>query len=67
MSSRPSDPAAERLQPAGRRWGFGAHSVMQYLVHSAPSNAGSAVDDAGIRNPVFPHMDQALRRLQRSH
>jgi hypothetical protein len=57
-----------RLQPAGRRWGFGAHSVMPYLVH-APSQA-AASDAAGtepIRNPVFPHMDLALRALRRAH
>jgi hypothetical protein len=39
---------------------------MQYLVHSAASQLGGG-DDADIRNPVFPHMDQTLRRLQRRH
>lgn len=66
--ARTPDPHALRLQPAGRRWGFGAHSVVPYLVH-APSQAvpeaGSGTQD--IRNPVFQHMDEALRALRRSH
>jgi len=63
-SSRPTDPSATSLPPAGRRWGFGAHSVVPYLVHTLqPAAAG----DAGIRNPVFPHMEHALRGLLRKH
>lgn len=54
-----------RLLPEGRRWGFGAHSVVPYLSHTRPAD-GAAPED--IRNPVFPQMDQALRALrQRQH
>lgn len=62
--SRHSDPSAPRLQPAGRRWGFGAHSVVPYLVHSLPP---SGSPDAAIRNPVFPHMERTLRALPQKH
>lgn len=65
--TRSPDPSPP-LQPAGRRWGFGAHSVVPYLVHS-PSQAiaSQAREEGAIRNPVFPHMEQALRALRRSH
>lgn len=48
--------------PEGRRWGFGAHSVVPYLSVTLQARPG---DDllASIRNPVFTRMDQALRAL----
>jgi hypothetical protein len=58
-----SDP---RLLPEGRRWGFGAHSVVPYLALAQHARAGT--DDpllASIRNPVFPQMADALRALRR--
>jgi hypothetical protein len=54
------------LMPEGRRWGFGAHTVVPYLTMRLQAQAG---DDllATIRNPVFSQMDKALRGLpQRS-
>lgn len=65
--SQPEDPRS-RLLPAGRRWGFGAHSVLPYLSASharAPTSAQESAD--AIRNPVFPHMDPALRALRHRH
>jgi hypothetical protein len=62
-TSLPSDPLA-RLMPEGRRWGFGAHSVLPYLtvaLQLRPADAGQVL--AGIRNPVFPQMDEALRAI----
>lgn len=64
-SSASSDPR-QRLLPEGRRWGFGAHSVVPYL--SAAQHARAGTDDellASIRNPVFPQMADALRALRR--
>ena len=61
-----TDRDAPRLQPAGQRWGFGAHSVVPYLFHAATPGAGKA-DDGAIRNPVFSHMDRALRPMRRNH
>jgi len=52
--------------PEGRRWGFGAHSIVPYLDRNLQARPG---DDlvATIRNPVFARMDQALGALsQRS-
>lgn len=57
----------ESLQPAGRRWGFGAHSVVQYLAHQPMPHAKPGQDDSSIRNPVFPHMDPALEAMRRRH
>lgn len=51
-----------RLQPAGRRWGFGAHSVVQYLAHGPASDARPGDLDGSIRNPVFAHMDRRSGR-----
>jgi hypothetical protein len=66
--TRVPEPPPSRLQPAGRRWGFGAHSVVPYLVHApAEARPDPGAEDGAIRNPVFPHMDQALRALRRSH
>lgn len=60
-----------RLLPAGRRWGFGAHSVVPYLevaLHARAVDEGRVEQEAeAIRNPVFPHMDKALRALRRGH
>jgi hypothetical protein len=56
-----------RLLPAGRRWGFGAHSVVQYLSHTLQRAGEGAADDGSIRNPVFPQMEKTLRELRRSH
>ena len=55
-----------RLQPAGRRWGFGAHSVVQYLAHGPTSDVKPG-DLGSIRNPVFPHMDPSLRPMRSGH
>jgi hypothetical protein len=59
----PDHPA--RLLPEGRRWGFGAHSVVPYLSHVLQARPGE--DAASIRNPVFPQMESKLRALQRRH
>ena len=50
------------LLPEGRRWGFGAHSVVPYLGVALHTRPGDEL--ASIRNPVFPQMEQALRALQ---
>jgi hypothetical protein len=64
QSHRPD--ARSPLLPEGRRWGFGAHSVLPYLTAALESRAGDPADPAqGIRNPVFPQMESALRSLQR--
>jgi len=56
-----------RLLPEGRRWGFGAHSVVPYLTRALEARPGDDAQLAGdIRNPVFPHMEQALRSLERA-
>ena len=60
------DPAHTRLLPEGRRWGFGAHSVVPYLTSNLNARPAAAPDDA-IRNPVFPQMDHALRALRKRH
>ena len=53
-----------RLLPEGRRWGFGAHSVVPYLTRALEARPGDDAQLAGsIRNPVFPQMEQALRAL----
>lgn len=62
----PPEPTQARLLPEGRRWGFGAHSVVPYLTNSLNARPTAAPDDA-IRNPVFPQMDNALRALRRRH
>lgn len=57
-----------RLQPPGRRWGFGAHSVLPYLSLALNARPGEAAEDAAtIRNPVFPQMEKTLRALARRH
>lgn len=56
-----------RLQPAGRRWGFGAHSVVPYLTYSVQERSGEAAEEGEIRNPVFPQMENTLRTLRGRH
>jgi hypothetical protein len=55
-----------RLLPEGRRWGFGAHSLVPYLTMAMRARPS---DDCtlAIRNPVFPAMDEALRPLRQRH
>jgi hypothetical protein len=54
--------------PEGRRWGFGAHSVVPYLTMALNARPGEGSDPtASIRNPVFPQMDNALRALRQRH
>jgi hypothetical protein len=52
-----------RLMPEGRRWGFGAHSLVPYLTAALSARPGDHALLATIRNPVFAEMDQALRAL----
>jgi hypothetical protein len=59
------DPHA-RLQPAGRRWGFGAHSVVPYLSFALQARPGEQPGES-IRNPVFPQMENVLPVLRRGH
>lgn len=63
---RPHAPDSHvRLQPAGRRWGFGAHSVVPYLSVTLNARPGTDGDEGTIRNPVFPQMENTLRLLRR--
>ena len=56
-----------RLLPAGRRWGFGAHSVLPYLSFALQARPGQEPGES-IRNPVFPQMESRLPVvLCRSH
>jgi len=55
-----------RLLPAGRRWGFGAHSVVPYLTYSLQARAAEQEGES-ISNPVFSQMENTLRTLQRRH
>ena len=64
MRHSPPSQRRARLLPEGRRWGFGAHSVVPYLTHSRPADGTPAED---IRNPVFQQMEQALRALRQQH
>jgi hypothetical protein len=68
MRIPPSPDPLSRLLPEGRRWGFGAHTVVPYLTKALQSRAA---DDeavvASIRNPVFPQMEKALRTLRGQH
>ncbi|MEJ8838884.1 hypothetical protein [Ramlibacter sp. AN1133] len=64
---RPAVPDSHgRLQPAGRRWGFGAHSVLPYLSFALQARPGQESDES-IRNPVFPQMESTLPVLRRPH
>jgi hypothetical protein len=64
---RPSQ-SSPRLLPEGRRWGFGAHSLIAYITFALQARPGDDGDlTASIRNPVFPAMDEALRPLRQRH
>ncbi|HEY0824105.1 MAG TPA: hypothetical protein VGD76_09990 [Ramlibacter sp.] len=66
-ASRPPETQA-RLLPEGRRWGFGAHSVVPYLAMTLHARPGAGDDAAAsIRNPVFPAMEDTLRALRQGH
>jgi hypothetical protein len=67
MPRHSHDDHRSSLLPAGRRWGFGAHSLVPYLnasLQSKPGEGGAAAAES-IRNPVFPQMDEALEVLER--
>ncbi|MBK6006572.1 hypothetical protein JJB11_10755 [Ramlibacter ginsenosidimutans] len=61
-ASRPHE-QRPRLMPEGRRWGFGAHSLVPYLTAALSARPGDDALLASIRNPVFTEMDRALRAL----
>jgi hypothetical protein len=65
MRATPTQDPRNRLLPEGRRWGFGAHSVVAYLTHSRAATEEDVT--AAIRNPVFQRMDDALRALRQRH
>ena len=68
MRVPPSPDSLPRLLPEGRRWGFGAHSLVPYITFALQARPGDDGDLAGsIRNPVFPAMDEALRPLRQRH
>ncbi len=56
-----------RLMPEGRRWGFGAHSLVPYLTAALSARPGEESLLATIRNPVFAEMEHALRILPQRH
>jgi hypothetical protein len=56
-----------RLLPEGRRWGFGAHSLVPYLTKALQARPGDDDVLASIRNPVFPQMEKALGALRQRH
>lgn len=62
------DARRPRMLPPGRRWGFGARSVLPYLGAALQSRPGRDEELAGaegaIRNPVFLHMEHTLRVLR---
>jgi len=53
--------------PEGRRWGFGAHTVVPYLTMNLHARPGEDAGLTSIRNPVFAQMDKALRDLPQRH
>ena len=68
MRTTPSPDHRSRLLPEGRRWGFGAHTLVPYLtlaLQTRPGDTDAVL--ASIRNPVFPHMEKALRALPTGH
>ena len=68
MRPSPFHDPRSRLLPEGRRWGFGAHSVVPYLTKALEARLADDAEVAkAIRNPVFPHMEQALRALRQSN
>lgn len=67
MHSTPTIPPRPLL-PEGRRWGFGARSVVPYLSLMLQSRADAEQGmPESIRNPVFAQMDKALRTLGQPH
>lgn len=68
MQRRHDDHRRASLQPPGRRWGFGANSVVPYLTQgrSMRGHEAEAVDQL-INNPVFVHMEHTLRVLHGQH
>jgi hypothetical protein len=68
MPKRHHDEHRSGLMPAGRRWGFGAHSVVPYLNTSVqPKPTPGEGDSDSIRNPVFSQMERALEALRKRH
>lgn len=65
MRQSPFHDPRSRLLPEGRRWGFGAHSVLPYLTMALEARPADVAAD--IRNPVFPQMEKALRELRSRH
>jgi hypothetical protein len=59
--------SAPRLLPEGSRWGFGAHSLVPYLIIAMQARPADGDLFPAIRNPVFPAMDDALRPLRQRH
>lgn len=66
MRQSPFHESRSRLLPEGRRWGFGAHSVLPYLTALLEARAADEAA-ASIRNPVFPQMEKTLRALREPH
>lgn len=68
MRASPPHNRSPGLLPEGRRWGFGAHSVLPYLAMSLHARSGGDAEATGpIRNPVFPEMEDKLRELAKRH
>lgn len=67
MRQSPFHPPHSRLLPEGRRWGFGAHSVVPYLAALLEARPGDGDVADSIRNPVFPQMEHQLRSLRKQH
>lgn len=66
MQRQHEDHRRSSLLPAGRRWGFGAHSVVPYLTDGRVARGQQAAGPAQpVANPVFQHMEHALRLLRR--
>lgn len=61
-ASRPQD-QRPRLMQEGRRWGFGAHSVVPYLGMNLQARPADE-DLSSIRNPVFAEMRSTLQALR---
>ena len=66
MRQSPFHDARSRLLPEGRRWGFGAHSVLPYLAALLESRPVQDVAASTV-NPVFPQMEQTLRAVRERH